>query len=312
MVKNWISFFLFLVILMVATLSYAVDINLINVDMSPNDNSRLANAYGQAYGYQPQQVMPLLSGPPQEVPAILQIAQAASQVPTTIWMMRRMGMSYSSILSTFALAPSILSGGPVGPSYGYAPAYGPPTPIWGQWIDPFYVQTARVYYLRKVLGVPVQYLPYVPIMGAPFARSILYPYHPAAGYWMPPGIAKKYGLWIPPGQAKKMGWGPWGWGYGDDWKDHKHGWKDGHWDRDGDHDWNKHGWHGDGDDNHQGNEDHHGWHHDGDDHWGKGNGHHDSGPHLAEGNKPSKGHGNSQGGGGSIMGHGGGHGKGKN
>jgi hypothetical protein len=307
MTKRLISFFLFIFLLTWVTLVYAVDINLINVDMSPDDNSRLANAYGQAYGYPPQQVTPLLSGPPQEVPAILQIAQAASQVPTTVWMMRRMGMSYSSILSTFALAPSVLSGGPVSP-YGYPPAYSPPPPYWARWTDPFYVQTARVYFLKNILGVPPQVLPLLPVRGIPFAQSILYPYHPAYGYWMPPGIAKKYGLWIPPGQAKKMGWGPWGWGHGDYWKDHKHGWKDHDWH---DHDWDEHSWekgknHWEAGDDHHG----HGNKFQGDE-GGHGKGHHGpGGPNLAQGNEHSKGNGNSHGGS-SSQGNGGSHGKGK-
>lgn len=308
MLKRGISFFLFLFILMVATLSYAVDINLINVDMSPDDNQRLANAYGQAYGYTPQQVMPVMYGPPQEVPAIMQIAQAAGQVPMTVWMMRRMGMGYGSILSTFALGPNVLAGGPTGSPYGYAQPYYPPTPYWARWTDPFYVQVGRVNFLRNALGVPVALLPYVPVRGLPFARGILYPYYPGRGYWMPPGIAKKYGLWIPPGQAKKMGWGPWGWNNGDwDWKGDKHGWKGGHDWKDGD--WDKHSWKGD--DDHSGKSKG-GSGHSGDDKAGKGGGKKDSGPGLAQGNGSSKkGKGNSQGGGSAKGNGGGGKGKGK-
>jgi uncharacterized membrane protein YgcG len=284
MIKNSISFFLFLGILLAATLSYAVDINLINVDMGSDDNSRMANTYGQAYGYTPQQVMPAMYGPPQEVPAIMQIAQAAGQVPMTVWMMRRMGMGYGSILSTFALAPSVLAGGPV-PAYGMPRVYSAWPSNWARWTDPFYFQTARINFIKK-------------------------------GIWLPPGIAKKYGLWIPPGQAKKMGWGPgWGWNDGDSWKGNKHGWK-GH-----DGDWDRHSWKGDDEGPGKGKsgngEDVGGGKGNGSQGQGKkGNGGQGSGQDLAKGNGSSKGSGSSKGKGGSqggtsFKGGGGGQGKGK-
>lgn len=304
MIKRILFTISLLTALAVAVPSFAVDINLINVDMSPHDNTRLANAYGQAYGYTPQQVMPAMYGPPQEVPAIMQIAQAAGQVPMTIWMMRRMGMNYGSILSTFALAPTVLAGGPLGSPYGYPQGYNVPPPYWGRWTDPFYVQTARVNFLRNVLHVPLNMLPFVPVAGIPYARSLLYPYHPVHGTWLPPGIAKKYGLWIPPGQRKKIGWGPWG--GGPSWKQGKHGWHDGDFKGDDwEHGGGKHGWQ-DAD---------HGPH-------GKpaaenkGNGHGGSKQNLAQGNSHGKKNGGfSNGGsgkGGSKGGHGGGMGKGKN
>ncbi|MDX1386465.1 MAG: hypothetical protein R3257_02670 [bacterium] len=227
MIKGILKTWVFILTLALATPLYAVDINLINVDMSPDDNDRLTNAYSKAYGYSPQQVAPTMYGPPEEVPAILQIAQAAGQVPMTVWMMRRMGMNYGSILSTFALAPTALMGSARTP-YGYPQPY-PSSPGWNQWMDPFYVQTARVNFLTNVLRVPRNLLGSIPVLGLPFARSLVYPYHPVHGTWLPPGIAKKYGLWIPPGQRKKIGWGPWGGGpnwKSKDWKKgSKHGWK---------------------------------------------------------------------------------------
>lgn len=282
MMKRWISLLILLLAMLVATKSYAVDINLINVDMGQDDRQYMANAYGQAYGYTPQQVMPAMYGPPQEVPAILQIAQAAGQVPMTVWMMRRMGMNYGSILSTFALAPAILAGGMGLPSYGMPGAY----PNWARWVDPFYIQTARIHFIKK-------------------------------GVWLPPGIAKKYGLWVPPGQAKKMGWGPWGWYGGDSWKGDKHGWKGGPggwnsgqpgWKYDDGGGKGKQSWKGDDDgpgkgkNNGGGDDAVHGN--------GKGNGQKSSGQNLAKGNGSSKGKGNSQGGS-SANGQGGGKGKGK-
>lgn len=306
MIKGILKTWVFILTLAVATPLYAVDINLINVDMSPDDNTRLANAYSQAYGYQPQQVMPAMYGPQEEVPAILQIAQAAGQVPMTIWMMRRMGMNYGSILSTFALAPTALMG-PRAP-YGYPGGY-PYSPGWGQWVDPFYVQTARVNFLTNVLRIPRNVLGSIPVFGIPFARSLLYPYDPVHGMWMPPGIAKKYGLWIPPGQRKKIGWGPWG--GGPHWKPHdwdkggKHGWKhdDGHGD--------KHGWKHDGGNGGNGDKHHGKW---GDQGSGKGN------QNISKANgknnsQGGKGHGGNKGGGKSHGngggGKGGGHGKGR-
>jgi len=202
--KRLITLITLIIGMALAAPSQALDINLLNVNMGTPEGQRLANTYGQAYGYTPQQVAPAMYGPAQEVPTILRIAQAAGTVPMSVWMLRRSGMSFGKILSTFALGPSILTGGAPGGGmpYGYS------SPGWAGFTDPFMVQMSRVYFLRNVLGVPTRALPYIPWGGANFSRSILYPYHPVHGTWMPPGIAKKYGLWVPPGQRKKIGWWP--------------------------------------------------------------------------------------------------------
>ncbi len=201
--------------MMIAALWYvsparAVEINLLNVNLGSPEGARATQLYGDAYGFSPQQVAPAMLGPAEEVPAVLQIAQAAGTVPMTVWMMRRMGMSYGSILSNFALAPAALMGAPLGgPSLGgFAPGWA--SPGWSQVTNPLLIEVARVRFLRNVLQVDPFFLPQIPYRGIGFTRSILYPYHPERGLWLPPGIAKKYGLWIPPGQAKKMGgWGKW-------------------------------------------------------------------------------------------------------
>lgn len=188
----------------------AVNINLLNIQTTPPQQNPLANMYGQAYGFTPQQVAPAMLAPPQEVPGILQIAQAAGQVPMTVYMMRQMGMSVPSILSTFALGPSVLAGG-AGPLYGsnpYSPNFYNQYPTWNRFLNPFLVETARVTFLRDVLRVKPQFIPQIPYSGLGFHQALLRPYHPVHGTWMPPGIAKKYGLWMPPGQAKKVGWWP--------------------------------------------------------------------------------------------------------
>jgi len=226
----------------------AVDINLLNVNLGSPDSLRAQQLYGNAYGFSPQQVAPAMLGPAEEVPAIMQIAQAAGTVPLSIWMMRKMGMSYSNIMQTFAVAPLVSMGSPIN--------------------DTSYIQTTRNYFLQNILQMPSAFLPKVPLIGPDFTRFIIYPVSPKVGYWMPPGIAKKYGLWIPPGQAKKMGlWdGPVfakGGHWGED-EDGDHGWKHhGHGD-DEDHGWKHHG-HGDGDD--------HGHGHGGGGFWGGGHGH---------------------------------------
>jgi hypothetical protein len=201
------TFVLFLVLSLAGFKARAIDINLINVDIQSPESQKLSNLYGDAYGFPAEQVAPTLLGPPEEAPAILQIAQAAGTVPTSVWMMRRMGMSYSRILQTFALGPTALMSPTVVPVAYSAPGWY--SPQWGMAMDPLLVQTARVTFLRKVLLVNPLFLPRLPYRGIDFNRAILYPVH---GVWMPPGIAKKYGLWMPPGQAKKHGWGgPW-WG----------------------------------------------------------------------------------------------------
>ena len=202
--------------------AFAGDFNLVNIDLSSPDARRAEQLYGNAYGFSPQQVTPALLAPAEEVPAIMQIAQAAGTLPLSVWMMRKMGMSYSNILQSFAVAPLVTMGSPV--------------------TDPYYVQTARNHFLTNILQVNPLILPKIPLAGADFTRFLIYPVHRDYGYWMPPGIAKKYGLWIPPGQAKKMGlWGGPGKGKGGYWEvdddDHGHGYhgKKGKWDND-------HGW----------------------------------------------------------------------
>ncbi|MCE9625473.1 MAG: hypothetical protein K8R69_08500 [Deltaproteobacteria bacterium] len=166
----------------------AVDINLLNVNLGSPEASRAEQLYGNAYGFQPQQVTPALLGPAEEVPAIMQVAQAAGTVPMSVMLMRKMGMSYSRILQTFAVAPLVGMGTPV--------------------TDSYYIQTNRTNFLQNILHVDPLFMPNIPMSGPEFTRFIVYPTHKDYGYWMPPGIAKKYGMWIPPGQAKKMGiWG---------------------------------------------------------------------------------------------------------
>ena len=200
----------------------AVDINLINIDVASPEARRAEQLYGNAYGFPPEQVTPALLAPAAEVPAILQIAQAAGTVPLSIMMMRKMGMSYSNIMQTFAVAPLVAMGSPV--------------------TDTGYITTSRTHFLQNILQVNPLFIPKIPFGGPDFTRYIIYPVHREHGYWMPPGIAKKYGLWIPPGQAKKMGlWGGQGnyWGVDDD--DHGGKWKKGHSDDDDGHGWKKAG-----------------------------------------------------------------------
>jgi hypothetical protein len=206
-----------LLLSLLASSAKAVNINLVNVDLASPESQRASQLYGNAYGFPPEQVTPALVGPPEEVPAILQVAQAAGTVPLSVWMMRKMGMSYSRILQTFAVAPQVNIGVPL--------------------TDPVYIETSRVHFLRDVLEVSPTVIPLIPVRGPEFLHFIVTPYHPQVGYWMPPGIAKKYGYWMPPGQAKKYWWGEdWDhdhWRHGDDDdQGHDHGrgkWKDDHW-----------------------------------------------------------------------------------
>jgi len=214
----------------------AVNINLLNVQTAAPETNPLANMYGQAYGFTPQQVAPAMMAPPQEVPGILQIAQAAGQVPMSVFMMRKMGMSFPSILSTFALAPSVLGGGaaPLLGANPYGPNFGNQYPVWTRVLNPFLIETSRVTFLRDVLHVKPQFIPLIPYGGRAFNEALLRPYHPVYGTWMPPGIAKKYGLWMPPGQAKKVGWLEHDHKHKHGWKEDKHYWKGDkhHWDHD--------------------------------------------------------------------------------
>ena len=185
---------------MLANLStaHALDINLFNIDVNGPEGQRASQVYGDAYGFPAEQVTPALLGPAEEVPAILRIAQAAGTIPMSVLMMRKMGMSYSRILQTFALAPTTLLGSSVVPA---APSLGYFAPTWSQVMNPFYVQTSRVLFLRDILRIDPIAITQLPWRGI----------YPERAYWLPPGQAKKLGLWIPPGQAKKMwGWGPGG------------------------------------------------------------------------------------------------------
>ena len=202
---------LLLAFFLVVPQAEATNLNLLNVQMGTPQGNQLAKAYGKAYGFSPQQVAPALMGAPEEVPAVLKIAQAAGTLPLTVFMMRKMGMSYPSILSTFALAPSIL-GGSAGSLFSPTPYSNPSVtqnPSWTQWMSPLLVQTARMGFLKDILKVPMNFIPQVPTQGLDFTQALLKPSHPVLGTWLPPGIAKKYGLGVPPGQAQKLGWGPW-------------------------------------------------------------------------------------------------------
>jgi len=185
------------------------DFNLINVDLNSPQNQQLSQMYGDSYGFQPAQAAPALLGPAEETPGILKIAQAAGTVPASVWMMRKMGMSYSSILQTFGLGPMALLGGGI-PAVPSAPIY----PNWlgsrsSSFSDALFVQSARYVFLRDVLQVNPMLIPQIPFRGIEYQRALLMPVLPGHGYWMPPGIAKKYGWWMPPGQAKKYGYGEW-------------------------------------------------------------------------------------------------------
>lgn len=178
----------------------ALDINLLNINLGSPEANKISQLYGNAYGFPPEQVAPALSGPAEEVPAILRIAQAAGTIPASVWMMRKMGMSYGRILETFTLGPAALFGGGVGsPSGNY------PSPGWSRLTNPYYVELARVYFLRDILKVNPANIFQIPPRGVDFTRALLFPYQPGVGYWLPPGQAKKLGLWMPPGQAKKIG-----------------------------------------------------------------------------------------------------------
>lgn len=206
--KRWISSLALAAYFSIAAVPAHADFNLVNVDLGSPEAQRATDLYGQAYGFQPVQVAPVMSAPAEEVPAILQLAQAAGTLPVSVWMLRQTGMNYGQIMQTFAVAPLVGMGQPV--------------------TDVYYVQRARQNFLVDILRVDPYFLPSIPLRGPQFTQFIAYPVHPKIGYWMPPGQAKKYGLWIPPGQAKKMGlWdGRWshdrwrGWDWDErDWKD---------------------------------------------------------------------------------------------
>lgn len=186
--------------LMLSLLGLQSTANAVSLDyirVGDDERSRLTDIYSQAYGMPAYQVRPALAGPVGEAPAILQIAKSAGTLPLTVWTMRRMGMSYSNILSSFALAPTIYAGSQVLPRYTI-------------WTDPMIIRMGRLHFVRDVIHVNPTLIPYFPLHNLGFVTTLLYPYHPRYGEFLPPGIAKKYGLWIPPGQRKKMGFYP-GW-----------------------------------------------------------------------------------------------------
>ena len=204
--------------------SQAVELNLLSVNLGSPESQKAQQMYGNAYGYTPQEVAPALLAPPEETPAILQIAKAAGTAPLGIWMMRKLGYSYPQIVSSYAIPPATLYGsatplGTLNPQHA--------SPRWYSTLDPMFIELSRVYFLRRVLGVDPVFIGRIPYRGADFSRFIIEPYHPVHGYWLPPGQAKKiYGGWVPPGQAKKMhGWGPGSSGviYFDSGKSHGHG-----------------------------------------------------------------------------------------
>ncbi|HEX5033393.1 MAG TPA: hypothetical protein VFW62_02835 [bacterium] len=220
--KRWITSLALAASLSIGAAPAYADFNLINVDLGSPEAQRANDLYGQAYGFQPVQVAPVMAAPAEEVPAILQMAQAAGTLPVSVWMLRQAGMNYGQIMQSFAMAPMAGFTQPM--------------------TDVYYIQRARQSFLLDRLRVDPYFLPSIPLRGPEFTRFIVYPVHPKIGYWMPPGQAKKYGLWIPPGQAKKMGlwdgrwshdrWRSWDWDErdvkdwdGPDWKGKD--WKDG-------------------------------------------------------------------------------------
>ncbi len=180
-------------------MSHAIDINLLNVNMGSTERNQLNNTYGPAYGFRPDEVDPVMEAPAEEVPTLLRIAQAAKTSPLTVWMLRKAGLSYGSILSNYSMSPQSL--------YHNEPRYGdryrdPYSPGWGAITDPFFVQSSRTYFYRDILGVPVNTLASIPWRGMDSVRILLTPQ--PQGAFLPPGIAMKQGLWVPPGQRKKM------------------------------------------------------------------------------------------------------------
>lgn len=211
--KTWMRIFGVMGLLLVLSGSaQALDINLLNIDVNGPEGQQAAQLYGNSYGFPPEQVRPALLGPAEEVPTILKIAQAAGTVPMSVWMMRKMGMDYGRILQTFALGPATLMGASAVPFQG--PGYYAPT--WSRFMNPYYVQSSRMYFLKDVMRIDPLGLTQIPWGGRDFTRALLGSYPVGKGYWLPPGQAKKLGLWVPPGQAKKMWAGGKGWDDDDD------------------------------------------------------------------------------------------------
>jgi hypothetical protein len=131
--KRWISTLALTLALSLSAASARADFNLINVDLGSPDARRAESLYGQAYGFQPVQVAPVMAAPAEEVPAIMQIAQAAGTLPISVWMLRQSGMNYGQIMRTFAVAPLVTMGQPV--------------------TDAYYVQRARQNFLVDILRV---------------------------------------------------------------------------------------------------------------------------------------------------------------
>lgn len=180
----------------------AIEFNLFKLDNSgnasptgtPQDANNYARMLSSGYGFPQQQVAPAMMGPAEQTPTILRIAQAAGTLPVTIFAMRQMGLSYSKILSIYALSPNILA----------TPGYGPIN----NYNDNTFISLGQRYFLQRVLGVPQTYVSQFPLGGYSFVERIIRPYDPVTQkQWLPPGIAMKYGLWTPPGQAKKGNFG---------------------------------------------------------------------------------------------------------
>lgn len=188
--------------LSLAAPAQAIEFNLFKLDNSgntsptgtPQDANNYARMLSSGYGFPQQQVAPAMMGPAEQTPTILRIAQAAGTLPVTIFAMRQMGLSYSKILSIYALSPNILA----------TPGYGPIN----NYNDNTFISLGQRYFLQRVLGVPQTYVSQFPFGGYSFVERILRPYDPVTQkQWLPPGIAMKYGLWTPPGQAKKGNFG---------------------------------------------------------------------------------------------------------
>ena len=126
--------------------SQAIELNLLSVNLGSPESQKAQQMYGNAYGYTPQEVAPALLAPPEETPAILQIAKAAGTAPLGIWMMRKMGYSYPQIVSSYAIPPATLYGsstplGTLNPQHA--------SPRWYSTLDPMFIELSRVYFSEK-------------------------------------------------------------------------------------------------------------------------------------------------------------------
>ena len=191
-----------------------VNVNLLN--LSAPEQTRLQNTYSTAYGFPVEQISPVMMAPPTEVPLILQLAKSATTLPVAIWGLRKMGFSYTDILSMYTLPPTVLVapevpyerlGPTLEPVVLYQKQYGPVWPNTVVLSDPALIQLGQISLFTVHLGIPS-----ISLLALPdpilFPRIVLSPWsHPT--YFIPPGQAMKMGLWMPPGQAKKAGlWSP--------------------------------------------------------------------------------------------------------